>query len=116
MIGSPNYGLYVTNGTQAQGKAQAPSTKLQRLFEDFIKKDKGLDCMAINMSYPSDHRSFWEANISTVLIHGGAEETKSIEQRAMFGGEAGAPMDACVDSPCDDTFNINKDAVVTMCK
>ena len=111
MIGSPNYGLYITNGTQAKDGARAGSKKLQNLFEAFIKKDKSLECALIDIDYFSDQKSFYDDVIPTVLIHGGSQNLKTIEQRKMFGGEAGAPMDACSELPCDDILNINENAL-----
>ena len=116
MIGSPNYGLYHTNGTQANWRARAGSEKLQNLFEAFIKKDQNLKCALIDIDFYSDQKNFYDASIPTVLIHGGSQDLKTIEQREMFGGEAGAPMDACTELPCDDVLNVNDDALRIICK
>lgn len=89
---------------------------MQNLFEEFIQKDQGLKCALIDIDYLSDQKSFYEAKIPTVLIHTGSDDVKTIEQRDMFGGEAGAPMDACADAPCDDILNINYDALRIICK
>lgn len=115
MLGSPNYGIYVTNGTQANEEARAASVKLQNLFVEFIKEDQNINCSLIDIDYLSDQKSFYDASIPTVLVHGGSQDIKTIEQREMFGGEAGAPMDACADSACDDILNVNSNALTIFC-
>ncbi|MDX1475156.1 MAG: aminopeptidase, partial [Reinekea sp.] len=41
----------------------------------------------------------------------GAEGVKSVEQAAIYGGEADVAFDECYHSECDDIFNVNERAL-----
>lgn len=56
----------------------------------------------------SDHGPFQEEGVPTGGLFTGAEGTKTDAQQEAFGGEAGAPLDACYHRACDDIDNIDE--------
>jgi len=61
----------------------------------------------------SDHGPFQEEDVPTGGLFTGAEGTKSEEQEEAFGGEAGAPFDACYHLACDDIDNLSERSLDT---
>lgn len=59
----------------------------------------------------SDHGPFQEEGIPTGGLFSGAGGTKTEEQKEAFGGEAGAPFDACYHRSCDDMGNLNRESL-----
>jgi Zn-dependent M28 family amino/carboxypeptidase len=55
----------------------------------------------------SDHFPIQQAGIPIGGLFSGANELKTAEQAAKYGGTAGAPGDACYHLACDTTANIN---------
>jgi len=59
----------------------------------------------------SDHGPFQDEGVPTGGLFSGAEGTKTEEQREAFGGEAGAPFDACYHLACDDIDNLSDESL-----
>ena len=59
----------------------------------------------------SDHGPFQEEGIPTGGLFTGAEGTKTQEQEEAFGGEGGAPFDACYHRACDDIDNLDEESL-----
>ena len=56
----------------------------------------------------SDYAPFIEAGIPSGGLFTGAEELKTPEQAALWGGRAGAPYDRCYHQACDTLANIDR--------
>jgi Zn-dependent M28 family amino/carboxypeptidase len=59
----------------------------------------------------SDHGPFQDEGIPTGGLFSGAGGAKSEVQQEAFGGEAGAPFDACYHRACDDIDNLNRESL-----
>ncbi|GAB2910770.1 M28 family metallopeptidase [Nonomuraea sp. NPDC052634] len=122
MIGSPNYtfGIYDGDG-DAFGTAGPPgSDKIEEDFEKFFT-GRRLPFTASAFTGRSDYGPFIEAGIPAGGLFTGAEERKTEEEAAIFGGTAGLPLDPCYHSACDTITNINdfaldvnSDAIATL--
>lgn len=55
----------------------------------------------------SDHFPIEQAGIPIGGLYSGANEVKSPDDAALFGGTAGAPADACYHLACDTTANVD---------
>jgi len=62
----------------------------------------------------SDHGPFQDEGVPTGGLFSGAEGTKSEGQQDAFGGEAGAPFDACYHQPCDNVGNLSEESLDTL--
>ena len=49
----------------------------------------------------------WQEGVVAGGVFSGTSGVKTVEERAMFGGFANAPYDACYQLECDSTRNIN---------
>ena len=59
----------------------------------------------------SDHGPFQDEDVPTGGLFSGAGGTKTEGQQEVFGGEAGAPFDACYHRACDDIDNLNEESL-----
>ena len=59
----------------------------------------------------SDHGPFQDEGIPTGGLFSGAGGAKTEGQQETFGGEAGAPFDACYHRACDDIDNLSKESL-----
>lgn len=112
MIASPNYALQVYDGDNslpAQADlppAPAGSGAIERLFHRFFDK-LGTGSSEVAVGDRSDHAGFLYHDIPIGGLFTGAEELKTEEEAALFGGQAGLPYDACYHEPCDDLGNVS---------
>ncbi len=121
MIGSPNFIFYVYGGDGSAGpkaisNIQA-SAQMVNVFTDFYAKRR-IPYRRFNAQAWSDHQSFADIGIPFAGIFTGAEEIKSQEDVAIWGGKPGIASDSCNHLACDDLSNydeyalaINVDAV-----
>ncbi|MEU6715565.1 M28 family metallopeptidase [Nonomuraea sp. NPDC046802] len=112
MIGSPNYtfGIYDGDG-DAFGTAGPPgSDVIEEDFEKFFA-GRGLPFKATAFTGRSDYGAFIAAGIPAGGLFTGAEQLKTAEEAAIFGGTAGIPLDPCYHSACDTIKNINDKAL-----
>lgn len=121
MIGSPNYyfGIYDANESSFVAPVVVPegSTDIERTFESFYTLlGEPYDDSAF--SGRSDYAAFIDAGIASGGLFTGAEQVKTAQQQAIWGGTAGAQFDPCYHLACDtiDNFSakaldINSDAV-----
>ncbi|MDQ3430004.1 MAG: M28 family peptidase, partial [Actinomycetota bacterium] len=102
--GVPTGGLFSGAGGT---KTERPQEVFGRYFEARgieIETNSALDGR-------SDHGPFQEEGIPTGGLFTGAEGTKTQEQEEAFGGEAGAPFDACYHRACDDIDNLDEESL-----
>ncbi|HEY7597936.1 MAG TPA: M28 family metallopeptidase [Actinophytocola sp.] len=106
MIGSPNPGYFVySSADQPEGSAA---------FEKMLTDDytaRGIQTEPITVGGRSDHAAFADAGIPTGGTFSGAEEIKTDEQAAKWGGTAGQAFDECYHSACDTADNIDVPAL-----
>ncbi len=115
MIGSPNAGYFVyASGSQPPG-----SDQIEKVLADYFVSI-GVQTEPVEVGGRSDHAAFARAGIPTGGTFTGAEETKSADQAAKWGGTAGEAFDPCYHRACDTLDNIdataldrNTDAIAT---
>ena len=107
MIGSPNYGRFVYDGSgDAFGiKGPSGSANIERVFEDYFAA-QGLASEPTAFDGRSDYDAFITAGIPAGGLFTGAEDAKEADEVAMYGGLAtfnGAPVsyDPCYHQACD---------------
>jgi aminopeptidase S len=116
MIGSPNPGYFV----YASGSgAPTPSDQIEKVLADYFVSI-GVQTEPVEVGGRSDHAAFAQAGIPTGGTFTGAEQTKSSDQAAKWGGTAGEAFDPCYHRACDTLDNIdataldrNTDAIAT---
>jgi Zn-dependent M28 family amino/carboxypeptidase len=111
MIGSPNYYFGVYDGDestfdQIDGFVPAGSADIEQTFEDYYDL-VGLPYEDTAFSGRSDYRAFIEVGIPSGGLFTGAEDLKSPEQVARYGGTAGVQADPCYHQACDTFDNVN---------
>ncbi|WP_234347937.1 M28 family peptidase [Streptomyces specialis] len=100
MIASPNYGLFVYEGSEP----------VRRDITAFLE-GRGLSPGHAPLDGRSDYGPFVAAGIPAGGVFTGAEGVKSEAEASLWGGTAGAPYDACYHAACDDLRNISATAL-----
>ena len=118
MVGSPNFVRFVYDGDLSdseppEGGAPAGSAEIERLFLDYFES-QGLATEPTAFDGRSDYGPFIFAGIPAGGLFTGAEELKTAEQAAIYGGVAGQPYDPCYHLGCDDLGNLNNVALDQM--
>lgn len=110
MLASPNYILYVLDGSTAPPSVSSASRRIDQLFVDRYEL-VGLPWTYSAMSGGSDFYPFIMNGVPASGVLCGASGIKSSASREKFGGLANAADDPCYHQPCDSLLNINKDAL-----
>ena len=107
MIGSPNYARFVYDGDGSAFGSKGPSGSddIEQLFEDYFTS-QGLASEPTQFDGRSDYDAFITAGIPAGGLFTGAEDAKTAEQVADYGGLAtfaGEPVsyDPCYHQACD---------------
>jgi Zn-dependent M28 family amino/carboxypeptidase len=108
MIGSPNYVRKVYDGDGSAFGLAGPdgSGDIEALFGDFYA-DRDLAFEETEISFRSDYAAFFDNDIPFGGLFTGAEEIKTPEQEAIYGGTAGEQLDPCYHEACDTFDNVN---------
>jgi Zn-dependent M28 family amino/carboxypeptidase len=111
MIASPNFVRFVYDGDLSDSpepECGAPdgSAEIEALFNDYFRS-QGLAFAPTEFSGRSDYGPFLCAGIPAGGLFTGAEELKTPEQAAIFGGTAGEQLDPCYHLGCDNIFNLS---------
>ncbi|CAI3796414.1 M20/M25/M40 family metallo-hydrolase [Pseudarthrobacter sp. MM222] len=108
MVGSPNYVRYVYDGDGSSYGAAGPagSGVVEKVFLDYFAS-QGLPAAPTAFDGRSDYFGFIENGIPAGGLFTGAEDLKTPEEAAVFGGTAGAPHDPCYHAACDTIANVN---------
>ena len=123
MVGSPNYIFMVYDADQSTFPAPpgvpipAGSAAVEDVFESFYTlEEEPYD--DTEFSGRSDYEAFILADIPSSGLFTGAEEEKTAEQAAIWGGIAGEQFDPCYHAACDNLPNyspkaldVNSDAI-----
>jgi aminopeptidase Y len=114
MVGSPNHFFGIYDGDDSSGTAPVPippgSAQIEDVFEKFYA-DRGLPSEDTDFSGRSDYGPFIAVNIPAGGLFTGAEDVKTAEQAAKYGGTAGIAFDPCYHQPCDTRSNLNLTAL-----
>jgi Zn-dependent M28 family amino/carboxypeptidase len=111
MVGSPNFARFVYDGDGStfeapEGYVSPKSAAIEQLFESFYDS-RGLAYEDTEFDGRSDYEAFAVAGIPSGGLFTGAEDIKSVEQAARYGGTAGEPFDPCYHQACDDIKNLD---------
>jgi len=117
MVGSPNYVAMVYDADESTfvaddfGVVVPPgSTAIEDLYESYYTKvGEPYDDSAFDGR--SDYQAFIDNEIPSGGLFTGAEEEKTAEQQAIWGGTTGEQFDPCYHLACD-TFANNNDHVL----
>jgi hypothetical protein len=112
MVGSPNYIFMVYDADQSTFPAPegvpipAGSTAIEDLYESYYTAI-GEPYDDTEFSGRSDYEAFILAGIPSSGLFTGAEEIKTEQQEAIWGGTAGEQFDPCYHEECDTIGNID---------
>ncbi|MEO6501357.1 MAG: M20/M25/M40 family metallo-hydrolase [Jatrophihabitantaceae bacterium] len=116
MIGSPNYIFMVYDANESSFQAPAGVTipegseAIERVFESFYTL-RGEPYDDSQFSGRSDYQAFINNGIPSSGLFTGAEQIKTEEQEAIWGGTAGEQFDPCYHQACDTYANNNDHAL-----
>lgn len=112
MIGSPNYVRFVYDGDGSDTPDAGPngSQTVEAVFLDYFA-EQGLPVEPTAFDGRSDYGPFIDAGIPAGGLFTGAEEIKTEEQVAIYGGAAGDQLDPCYHLACDTIDNISFEAL-----
>jgi Zn-dependent M28 family amino/carboxypeptidase len=114
MVGSPNYIFMVYDANQSTFPAPVPippgSTSIELVYEQYYTL-VGEPYDDTEFSGRSDYQAFIEAGIPSGGLFTGAEEEKTAQQQAIWGGTTGAQLDPCYHLACDTFANNNDHAL-----
>jgi len=115
MVGSPNFVRFVYDGDGSASGIEGPngSGVVEDVFVDYFQS-QGLASEPTEFSGRSDYGPFIAVGIPAGGLFTGAEEIKTEEQEAIYGGEAGVAYDHCYHQACDDIDNVNRTAIDQM--
>jgi len=112
MIGSPNAAYFVYDGDDSdeEGAGAGPfgSAQIERTFASFFNRALGVPTEGTDFSGRSDYGGFIAVGIPAGGLFTGAEEIKTEEQAAKWGGTAGIAFDPCYDQACDTLGNVDR--------
>ncbi len=114
MVGSPNYIFMVYDADESTFEAPVAippgSTAIEDVFESFFTlRNEPYDDS--EFSGRSDYQAFIVNGIPAGGLFTGAEEIKTAEQAAIWGGTVGAQFDPCYHLACDTFANNNDHAL-----
>ncbi len=114
MIGSPNYVFLVYDGDDSDGEGAGPgpegSAQIEALFEAYYNA-VGEPFKGTDFDGRSDYGPFIEVGIPSGGLFTGAEEVKTPEEAAIWGGVVGDQFDPCYHLACDTFDNISLKAL-----
>lgn len=108
MIGSPNFfrGIYDGDGSGFGIPGPPGSAAIEAQFEGFYA-ERGLASEPTAFDGRSDYGPFIAIGIPSGGLFTGAEDIKSEEQAALYGGVAGEAFDPCYHQACDTFDNVD---------
>jgi Zn-dependent M28 family amino/carboxypeptidase len=117
MLGSPNaaYLVYDGDDSDRQGAPPGPagSDGIERTLAAALSAT-GVQPRGTDFDGRSDYGPFIEAGIPAGGLYTGAEDIKTPEEAAVWGGQAGLAYDRCYHQACDTTANIDRVALDRM--
>ena len=114
MVGSPNYIFMVYDADESTFEAPvavpAGSEEIEDVYESYYTAI-GEPYDDTEFSGRSDYEAFILAGIPSSGLFTGAEEIKTEEQEAIWGGTAGEQFDQCYHQACDTYENVDLHAL-----
>ena len=114
MVASPNYIFMVYDADESTFEAPVPvpagSEAIEDVYESYYTKI-GAPYEDSEFSGRSDYEAFILAGIPSSGLFTGAEQVKTEEQEAIWGGEAGEWFDPCYHQACDTISNLDQHAL-----
>ena len=112
MLGSPNYVRFVYDGDGSDTPEAGPpgSAEIETVFSDYFTS-KGLAFEPTAFDGRSDYGPFIAVGIPAGGLFSGAEDIKTPEEAAVYGGTAGVAYDPCYHQACDTINNLSTDAL-----
>lgn len=119
MIGSPNYviGVYDADESTHQAPVTVPagSAETEDVLTDYFD-GIGQAWVDTEFSGRSDYQAFIANGVPASGLFTGADDIKTAEEVALFGGTEGVPLDPNYHSPQDDITNVDPVALEIMSK
>ncbi|OJD29048.1 aminopeptidase y [Diplodia corticola] len=111
MIASPNYflGIYDGDGSAFNLSGPTGSAEAEALFEGYFAS-KDVPSQPTEFSGRSDYGPFLDVGVAAGGLFTGAEEIKTEEEAALYGGTAGVAYDANYHRVGDTVDNLNLEA------
>ena len=110
MLASQNYVRFLYDGDGSEPGNEAfqgpPGSGLIEKVQDDWFKSKGQQTDRVPFDGRSDYVGFTDRGIPAGGIFAGAEQPKTPEQEAIYGGAAGSAYDVCYHEICDDFLTI----------
>jgi hypothetical protein len=102
MVGSPNYVRFVYDGdaSDTDSLASTGSGVVEDVFTDYFAS-QGLASEPTAFDGRSDYDAFINVGIPAGGLFTGAEDIKTPEEAAVYGGAAGVAYDPCYHQACD---------------
>ncbi|MBF4462831.1 M20/M25/M40 family metallo-hydrolase [Rathayibacter sp. VKM Ac-2878] len=114
MIASPNYVISVYDANESSFEAPvtvpAGSIATEKAFTDYFDSI-GQPWIDTAFDGRSDYDGFISVGIPASGVFTGADDVKTEEEVALFGGTAGIPQDPNYHTAADDLSNVNKEAL-----
>lgn len=114
MIGSPNHiiGVYDADQSTYTAPVAVPegSASLEQVFTGYFDRTRQ-PWVDTEFSGRSDYQGFIEYDIPATGLFTGADDIKTEEEVALFGGTAGIPHDPNYHTPADDLSNVDLTAL-----
>jgi Zn-dependent M28 family amino/carboxypeptidase len=105
--------IYDGNGSATGAKGPTGSKNIEQVFLDFFD-NAGLATEPTAFDGRSDYGPFIDVGIPAGGLFTGAEEIKTAEEVAIYGGTAGEQYDPCYDLACNTFDNISLEALDQM--
>ena len=108
MVGSPNFVRYVYDGDGSAFGETGPngSALVEKVFLDYFKS-QNLPVVPTAFDGRSDYFGFINNGIPAGGLFTGAEDLKTADEAAVFGGTAGVAHDSCYHQACDTIDRVN---------
>ncbi|GAA4324126.1 M28 family metallopeptidase [Pigmentiphaga soli] len=110
MLASPNGGYFIYDGDDSDGVGEGPgpdgSATIEGAFEAFYQA-RGIPTKGTDFDGRSDYGPFIEYGIPAGGVFSGAEDLRTEEDAALWGGAAGIAFDPCYHQACDDLGNLD---------
>ncbi|WP_212723105.1 M28 family peptidase [Nocardioides jishulii] len=114
MVASPNFiiGVYDADESTYEAPVVVPpgSAAAEKAFTDYFDSI-GQPWVDTEFSGRSDYSAFIDAGVPSTGLFTGADDVKTPEQVALFGGTAGILLDPNYHSALDDINNVSKEAL-----
>jgi len=114
MVGSPNYqiGVYDADESTYPAPVEVPEGSIQTedVLTDYFDS-VGQNWVDTEFSGRSDYQAFIVNGVPASGLFTGAEQLKTAEEEALFGGEAGVAYDVNYHGAGDDINNVNAEAL-----